>query len=699
VVYSDLWFSVMVKEKGSKSLTKRDIIKGVTGLIEPGRLTALMGASGAGKTSMLNLLAGNVSGKGSVAGSITVNGEKMDGGKMRTMSGFVHQASFNLDVLASNSLHGMHVACMQEDVILDTMTVREALLFAAQLKLPNDMPYAEKERRAMDIAHLLNLRKSLDSIVGSALEKGISGGEKRRLSLGMEMVTNPSILFLDEPTSGLDSFTAYKVATPAAVAPRNPGRASTVLLTSSREPHRQRPPLRYTGFHAVHGAALTGFGLGLQVVRILSSVAYKYGRTIICTIHQPSSEVFNIFDDTIILAEGQVLFHGPVQSMVPYFGALGYHCPTHFNPADYLFMEVLHQGATSATEDTFDFIAGSKEDEKSRAKAREEESGRIKGLLSAWNGSAINQKMTYAITSGATINTGVHESAIQQTAGFWIQFALLAKRAGYNAMRNKLILKGKLAQTVFLSLIVGLIYLQLGNDAKSVQDRQGSLFFIVVQALFGSLMGVLTVFGGEKVVFQREYGSYMYGLPSYFTSRWLVELPAHIVMPILSSVIIYFMVGYQLAADRFWWFALILVLVDNSGTAIGIFVSCLFADINVALAVMPMFLMPLMIFSGFFVNSSTLGWWFRWISYISPMKYGFIALAKNEFSGLQILCEPSDTGCGAGGVRTGESVITLLGFDDLGNVGFNAGILFLITGGFLLAAYVALWAAVRRSHH
>ncbi|GFH33351.1 ABC transporter domain-containing protein, partial [Haematococcus lacustris] len=134
------------------------------------------------------------------------------------------------------------------------MTVREALLFAAQLKLPNDMPYAEKERRAMDIAHLLNLRKSLDSIVGSALEKGISGGEKRRLSLGMEMVTNPSILFLDEPTSGLDSFTAYKV------------------------------------------------------VRILSSVAYKYGRTIICTIHQPSSEVFNIFDDTIILAEGQVLF-------------------------------------------------------------------------------------------------------------------------------------------------------------------------------------------------------------------------------------------------------------------------------------------------------------------------------------------------------------------------------------------------------
>ncbi|KAL6757501.1 ABC-2 type transporter-domain-containing protein [Haematococcus lacustris] len=629
-----------------------------------------MGASGAGKTSMLNLLAGNVSGKGSVAGSITVNGEKMDGGKMRTMSGFVHQASFSA-----------------EDVILDTMTVREALLFAAQLKLPNDMPYAEKERRAMDIAHLLNLRKSLDSIVGSALEKGISGGEKRRLSLGMEMVTNPSILFLDEPTSGLDSFTAYKV------------------------------------------------------VRILSSVAYKYGRTIICTIHQPSSEVFNIFDDTIILAEGQVLFHGPVQSMVPYFGALGYHCPTHFNPADYLFMEVLHQGewespsfcaaaqcsshgkllqcfpmlstvcpirwdspallagATSATEDTFDFIAGSKEDEKSRAKAREEESGRIKGLLSAWNGSAINQKMTYAITSGATINTGIHESAIQQTAGFWIQFALLAKRAGYNAMRNKLILKGKLAQTVFLSLIVGLIYLQLGNDAKSVQDRQGSLFFIVVQALFGSLMGVLTVFGGEKVVFQREYGSYMYGLPSYFTSRWLVELPAHIVMPILSSVIIYFMVGYQLAADRFWWFALILVLVDNSGTAIGIFVSCLFADINVALAVMPMFLMPLMIFSGFFVNSSTLGWWFRWISYISPMKYGFIALAKNEFSGLQILCEPSDTGCGAGGVRTGESVITLLGFDDLGNVGFNAGILFLITGGFLLAAYVALWAAVRRSHH
>jgi ABC-type multidrug transport system ATPase subunit len=175
-------------------------------------------------------------------------------------------------------------------VILDTMTVREALLFAAELKLPKAMPHADKIKRAMDVADLLNLHGCLDNLVGSSLIKGISGGEKRRLSLGMEMITNPSILYLDEPTSGLDSYTAYKVA------------------------------------------------------RILRNVAHRYGRTVVCTIHQPSSEVYNVFDDLIVLAEGQVLYHGPVANMVPYFATLGYTCPNNFNPADFLFLDILNTG-------------------------------------------------------------------------------------------------------------------------------------------------------------------------------------------------------------------------------------------------------------------------------------------------------------------------------------------------------------------
>ena len=213
----------------------------------------LRGASGAGKTTFLNVLAGHATrGGAAVTGSITINGEECYGEKMRQISGYVHQVSSRVfpphcsplavppsSVLPPISPLATAAVSRQEDVILDTMTVREALTFAAQLKLPGSMSRAEKAQRALDVAELLNLQKSLDSVVGSALLRGISGGwwsqgragplhnlpltaagsrmchpsaggERRRLSLGMAAVTNPAILYLDEPTSGLDSATAYK---------------------------------------------------------------------------------------------------------------------------------------------------------------------------------------------------------------------------------------------------------------------------------------------------------------------------------------------------------------------------------------------------------------------------------------------------------------------------------------------------------
>lgn len=122
----------------------------------------------------------------------------------------------------------------------------------------------------------------------------------------------------------------------------------------------------------------------------------------------------------------------------------------------------------------------------------------------------------------------------------------------------------------------------------------------------------------------------------------------------------------------------------------------MFNDIGMALTVMPVFMMPLMVFSGFFVNSENLGWWFRWISYISPMRYSFIGLIKNEFEGLTITCSPTESGCTASGTQSGSYWIDLLGFSGDGSVGFNAGILALLWGGFLVLAYCALWVGIHR---
>lgn len=447
IVFKDINYSVTVKSRGKGSCTKA-ILTDCSGVLEYSRVTAVMGASGAGKTSLLNVLAGFTKAQEAVSGTISVSGQQLVGHQMRRISGFVHQ----------------------EDVILQTMTVREALLFAAMLRLPSAMPASVKASRALAVAQQLSLTHALDSVVGSAMIKGISGGEKRRLSLGMEMVTEPSILFLDEPSSGLDAFNAYKV------------------------------------------------------VHILRGMAHTQGRTIVCTIHQPSSEVFHMFDDLLVMAAGQIIYLGEAEAMVEYFAGLGYRCPTYTNPADYLFMDILNSGqlARDSTDEEAaeagpgaaahlplphpphtrkphgkggqhedldsppaadgggggsgsthvrasggGMAAGGVPDgvggggggelhtavEAAAAAAQRAEQERIATLIAAWRSSPQTAKLQRSFTNREFLATGISQDAMNKPASFLLQLSLLGARASRNAWRNPLVIKGKLAQTIFLSLV------------------------------------------------------------------------------------------------------------------------------------------------------------------------------------------------------------------------------------------------------
>jgi len=257
---------------------------------------------------------------------------------------------------------------------------------------------------------------------------------------------------------------------------------------------------------------------------------------------------------------------------------------------------------------------------------------------------------------------------------------------------------------LFLSVLIGLIFLQIPSDQRGVQDREGSLFFISVNGIMLSTMGVLNIFAAEKAVFIREYGSGLYGLPAYFLSRTFVELPFKIIFPIISGSIIYWTIGYQNVASKFLIMLTIMVLLENTGTALGVFVASFFSDIAPALAVVPMLLMPLMIFSGFFVNTATSPIWLRWIKYISPMKYSFVALIKNEFTGLHLHCTPDQqqNATSSGNsipycpITSGEQVISLLGFDQEQSIGLNLLILLCMYVGLLFCGYLALWSQVLR---
>lgn len=224
-----------------------------------GTLTAIVGGSGSGKTTLLNVLAGRL-GAGSSAQVRACGSAAFNGGALRGVSS---------------------AYVMQQDVLLPTLTVRETLQYAAALRLPAEATQAERRTVVEEVVLELGLKECADTRVGTHVHKGCSGGEKRRTSIGVQMLGNPSVLFLDEPTTGLDATSAF------------------------------------------------------QLVRTLKSLAEK-GRTIVMTIHQPRSEIFGVFDNLVILTKGAPVYSGAVERCLLYFEEKGFTLPPFVNPAEFL---------------------------------------------------------------------------------------------------------------------------------------------------------------------------------------------------------------------------------------------------------------------------------------------------------------------------------------------------------------------------
>lgn len=253
--FAEVKYKVIIK--GVTSITEKDILHGITGSASPGEVLALMGPSGSGKTSLLSLLGGRVRG-GVVEGSITYNDEPYAKSLKRRI-GFV----------------------TQDDVLFAHLTVRETLTYAARLRLPKTMTRRQKEQRALDVIYELGLERCQDTMIGGSYVRGVSGGERKRVCIGNEIIINPSLLFLDEPTSGLDSTTA------------------------------------------------------LKTVQVLHDIA-EAGKTVITTIHQPSSRLFHKFDKLILLGKGSLLYFGKASEAISYFSSIGCSPLIAMNPAEFL---------------------------------------------------------------------------------------------------------------------------------------------------------------------------------------------------------------------------------------------------------------------------------------------------------------------------------------------------------------------------
>ncbi|XP_074179791.1 broad substrate specificity ATP-binding cassette transporter ABCG2 [Rhinolophus sinicus] len=551
--FHNLCYRVKVKSGFllARKTVEKEILMNVNGIMRPG-LNAILGPTGGGKSSLLDVLAARKDPQG-LSGDVLINGAPQPA-NFKCTSGYV----------------------VQDDVVMGTLTVRENLQFSAALRLPKTMTNHEKNERINKVIQELGLAKVADSKVGTQFTRGVSGGERKRTSIGMELITDPSILFLDEPTTGLDSSTA-----------------NAVLLLLKR--------------------------------------MSKQGRTIIFSIHQPRYSIFKLFDSLTLLASGRVMFHGPAQEAFGYFASAGHHCEPYNNPADF-FLDVIN-GDSSA-------VTSNREDEDGEAKETEEPSKRDKPLIEKLAEFYVNSTFFRETKAELDQLSGVQKrkksvvfKELTYATSFCHQLKWISKRSFKNLLGNPHASIAEIIVTIILGLIISAVFYDLKSDHTGIQNRAGVLYFLIDNQCFSSV-SALELFVVEKKLFIHEYISGYYRVSSYFFGKLLSDLlPMRMLTTIIFTCITYFFLGLKPVVESFFIMLFTLLMVAYAASSMALAIATGQTVVSVATFLMNITFVFMMIFSGLLVNLRTIVPWLSWLQYFSIPRYGYAALQHNEFLG------------------------------------------------------------------
>jgi len=227
-------------------------------------------------------------------------------------------------------------------------------------------------------------------------------------------------------------------------------------------------------------------------------------------------------------------------------------------------------------------------------------------------------------------------------AGFGLQLKELCKRAMKFVMREPLLFKVRIFQTLFMGVLTGLIFLRLPNSLTGASNKISGGFFVAVNPLFSGINGPTATFPPERAVYWRENGAGLYSAGAYFISKLIAEIPVNLISPVIFGTVAWWMMGLNDAADRFFEFILIEVILTTLGYSIGIVINLSIYDPGIVQRVQPLILLPLMVFAGFFLNTNSVPVWLVWLQAISPLKYAFRAVMNVVLSDLPLYCSYTD---------------------------------------------------------
>lgn len=697
-------------------LNGKQILNSLQGVAHPGEITAIMGASGAGKTTFLDILA-RKNKRGVVSGDFFVNGEKVSDTDYKSVVGFVDQ----------------------EDTMLPTLTVHETILNSALLRLPRDMTRSAKEQRVTEVEKQLGIYHIKDSLIGSEEGKGrgISGGEKRRVGIACELVTSPSILFLDEPTSGLDAYNAFNVIECLVTLAKDFKRTviftihqprsnivalfDRLILLAQGRPVYSGPFGQCQGYFdrvgypcppgfniadflvdlTMHAGSTASFddgtlqadaaSVGPSSTRAVKSVASASIASIgeESGVEASSSRPKNKRRDSVKTRQERELFtrrktntetapssDGEGEAVG---GAYKLHrqSPGRVPPQ---IIEDPHNLPPPAARDTdLDILVSSFAQSDIAATTRDEIEQAVAGAQGA-NGRNANG---YA-AEGPNVHTSVMGKGYARV-GYARQFIIISQRTWKNLYRNPLLMLTHYAIAILLGVLSGYLFYGLTEDIPGFQNRLGLFFFVL--ALFGfSTLTSLNVFSSERLLFTRERANGYYSPVTYFASKVLFDIiPLRIIPPILMGIIIYPMTGLKADAGHFFVFILVLVLFNLAAAAVCLFIGIVCKDSSVANLIGSLVMLFSLLFAGLLLNQDKIPEGAKWLQWLSIFHYAFESLIVNEVSKLTLV----DKKYGLDITVPGAAILSSFGFDnsamwrDIACLGAYAA-------GFVLLAYAAM---------
>ncbi|KAI5072441.1 hypothetical protein GOP47_0012547 [Adiantum capillus-veneris] len=517
------------------------LLRGVTGSFRPGVLTALMGVSGAGKTTLMDVLAGRKTG-GYIEGDVRISGYPKKQETFARISGY----------------------CEQTDIHSPQVTVHESLIYSAKLRLSSEIDRSIRMQFVDEVMDLVELRNLSSALVGLPGVSGLSTEQRKRLTIAVELVANPSIIFMDEPTSGLDA------------------RAAAIVMRAVRN-------------------------------------TVDTGRTVVCTIHQPSIDIFEAFDELLLMKRGgQVIYSGPLgihsQKIIDYFEAVPGvpKIKDKYNPATWML-----EASSIAVEQRLGIEFADVYRKSSLAQRNKE---LVKEL---------------SIPAAATRDLFFPMQYCQPLWGqfrsiLWKQHLTYWRSPDYNLVRFTF--------TFISALMFGTIFWQLGTKIEEEADLltvMGAMYGATLFLGINNCSTVQPVVSVERTVFYRERAAGMYSALPYAVAQVVIELPYVFAQTVMYGFIVYSMIGFEWVLRKCLWFLFTMFCTFLYFTYYGMMAVSITPNHQVAAIVASAFYSVFNLFSGFLMPRPKLPKWWSWYYWLCPTAWTVNGLITSQYSDMR----------------------------------------------------------------